>query len=356
MASAASPASSALSSPALLAALSRLSARASAKAAGTLLPAEAAAPLLTREEALSLAALPVSERLGAVELGGLTCSLFAGRPFRCGIINAKSGRCPENCAFCAQSKHYATAAPVYGLADEKKLEAAAKRLAEAGASRFGVVASGRGPNNKEIAALAEAAPRVAEASGIALCASLGLLTRERAEALRAAGFTSYHHNLETSRRFFPKICTTHPYELDVETVRTAKAAGFRVCSGGLFGLGEDWTDRIDLALELSALEVDSIPVNFLIPIAGTPLEARPFLEPLDALLIVALVRLLNPTKDVIICGGREKILGRWRDWCWAAGANAVMTGDYLTQKGSAMAEDQTAAEALGLEAAEERSR
>lgn len=313
--------------------------------------ADPSAPLVTREEALEIAELPASAHLAVLNLGGMARELFLTRPgFRCGIINAKSGRCPENCAFCAQSRSYRTSAPVYPMADAQKLLEGARKLEEAGAARYGIVTSGRGPSNRDVEALEKAAAEIAARTRIGLCASLGILSRERAERLRRAGFTSYHHNLETGRTFFPKICSTHPYDLDVETVRVAKEAGFRVCSGGLFGLGESWADRIELAFELSDLKVDSIPVNFLIPIPGTPLENRPLLEPMEALRIVALLRLVHPTKDIIICGGRSKILGEsWQSWVYAAGANAVMTGDYLTQKGNAFEKDRALVEALGAE-------
>lgn len=308
-------------------------------------------PLVTEEEALLLAEAPAEHTLAILELGGLARALLLPNPsYRCGIINAKSGRCPENCAFCAQSKFHRTNAPEYPMVDAEKLEAAALRLEREGVRRFGIVTSGRGPSNKDIEALASALEGMRGKTRIGFCASLGILNDERAQALAAAGFTRYHHNLETSRTYFPRICSTHDYELDVETVRTAQRAGMSVCSGGLFGLGESWRDRIELAFTLSALKVDSMPINFLIPIPGTRLEKMPPLEPAEALRIIAIMRLVNPLKDIVICGGRNQILGdRWETWVYAAGANVVMTGDYLTRPGNAFEKDRAAAAAIGAE-------
>ena len=313
----------------------------------------ASEPLVSAAEALALAEAPASITLPLIEAAGLARSLLHRNPsYRCGIINAKSGRCPENCAFCAQSKFHHTDAPEYPLADADRLEAAALKLEREGVKRYGIVTSGRGPSNKDIEALSAALNRMRGKTKIGFCASLGILTDERAHALAEAGFTRYHHNLETSRTYFPKICTTHDYGLDVETIDRAKRAGMSTCSGGLFGLGESWRDRIELALTLSALDVDSIPINFLIAIPGTRLEKAPSLDPATALRIVALMRLINPTKDIVICGGRNQILGdRWETWVYAAGANVVMTGDYLTRPGNAFATDRTAAEILGAEPA-----
>lgn len=312
-----------------------------------------AKPLVTPEEALRLAQLPPGQTLALLEAAGLARTLLhPGTAYRCGILNAKSGRCPENCAFCAQSKHHRTNAPEYPLVESEKLEKAALTLEREGVARFGIVTSGRGPSNKDIEALAAALSKLRGKTRIGFCASLGILNAERARALAQAGFTRYHHNLETSRSYFPKICSTHDYALDVETVRTAKRAGMCTCSGGLFGLGESWRDRIELAYTLSELEVDSIPVNFLIAVPGTPLEKMPPLKPEEALRIIAMLRLINPTKDIVICGGRNHILGdRWEAWVYAAGANVVMTGDYLTRPGNAFETDRLSAAVLGVEAA-----
>ena len=273
--------------------------------------------------------------------------------FTCGIINAKSGRCPENCAFCAQSAHHQTDSPVYPLYDTDTLLRRAEELAANNVDRFGIVTSGTAPSDRDFDALCESALRIGREVKIGLCASLGLLTPERAARLREAGFTSYHHNLETSASHFPSICTTHAYEQDLETVRVARSAGFRVCSCGIFGLGETWEQRIELSQTLTDLGVDSLPLNFLNPIPGTPLGDSPLLPPSEALRVVALMRLLHPEQDVLICGGRSKTFGQWQSWVFAAGANGVMTGNYLTTKGCAFCDDAEMYEVLGLR--EERS-
>ena len=189
--------------------------------------------------------------------------------------------------------------------------------------------------------------------GPLLVSESGISDPETVVRLREAGFTSYHHNLETSASHFPSICTTHAYEQDLETVRVARTAGFRVCSCGIFGLGETWEQRIELSQTLTDLGVDSLPLNFLNPIPGTPLGDSPLLPPSEALRVVALMRLLHPEQDVLICGGRSKTFGQWQSWVFAAGANGVMTGNYLTTKGCAFCDDAEMYEVLGLR--EERS-
>lgn len=233
-------------------------------------------PLLSPSEALELARLPESATLDILSVAGLARA--ARKPaaaFTCGIINAKSGRCPENCAFCAQSAHHQTDSPVYPLYDTDTLLRRAEELAANNVDRFGIVTSGTAPSDRDFDALCESALRIGREVKIGLCASLGLLTPERAARLREAGFTSYHHNLETSASHFPSICTTHAYEQDLETVRVARSAGFRVCSCGIFGLGETWEQRIELSQTLTDLGVDSLPLNFLNPIPGTPLGDSP---------------------------------------------------------------------------------
>ena len=311
-------------------------------------------PLLSPSEALELARLPESATLDILSVAGLARA--ARKPaaaFTCGIINAKSGRCPENCAFCAQSAHHQTDSPVYPLYDTDTLLRRAEELAANNVDRFGIVTSGTAPSDRDFDALCESALRIGREVKIGLCASLGLLTPERAARLREAGFTSYHHNLETSASHFPSICTTHAYEQDLETVRVARSAGFRVCSCGIFGLGETWEQRIELSQTLTDLGVDSLPLNFLNPIPGTPLGDSPLLPPSEALRVVALMRLLHPEQDVLICGGRSKTFGQWQSWVFAAGANGVMTGNYLTTEGCAFCDDAEMYEVLGLR--EERS-
>ncbi|MDR2820230.1 MAG: biotin synthase BioB [Desulfovibrio sp.] len=270
------------------------------------------------------------------------------RPFTCGIINAKSGRCSEDCVFCAQSAHYRTASPVYPLADAAALMERALLLAEHRVDYMGIVISGAGPAARDLETICEAVARITERTGIKLCASLGIISAEQAAMLKQAGLTSYHHNLETSRSFYPEICTTHSIALREQTVVNARAAGLRMCCCGIFGLGESWEHRLELSETLRELDVDALPVNFLRPHPGTPLEHAPKLPPREALTIVALLRLMHPRRDVLICGGRAYNLGRWENMIFAAGANGVMVGDYLVCKNNPLEQDLEMLATLGL--------
>jgi len=261
----------------------------------------------------------------------------------CAIVNAKSGRCSEDCAFCAQSGHHRTGAPVHPFIGAKAVAEAASEAKAAGVTRFGIVASGLAPTEDEFAGLLEAVAKVASL-GMEPDVSVGLLSEERLAALVRAGMRRLHHNLETSASFFPSICTTHDYAEDVELVRGALAMGVHVCCGGLFGLGETWEDRAELGLLLSSLGVRSVPVNFLNPIPGTRLEARPVLAPAEAAAIVALLRLLLPAAVIRVCGGREAVFGDDPLPVLDAGANGMMVGNYLTTPGSS---PQSLSAALG---------
>lgn len=252
----------------------------------------------------------------------------------CSIINAKSGRCAENCAFCAQSGHHRTAAPVYPLKPLAEIVEGAQRAEAEGSHCYGIVTSGtRVRPGDEFDRILEALRIIRTTTSIDPSTSLGILDETTAAALAAAGCVTYHHNLETARSFFPNICTTHDYEEDVATVRTAKGAGMQVCCGGIFGLGESPEQRIELALTLRELDVDSVPLNFLNPIAGTPLEGKNDLTPLDCIRIIALFRYLLPTKRISVCGGRDKNLRDFQSWIFMAGASGTMIGNYLTTIG-----------------------
>jgi biotin synthase len=252
----------------------------------------------------------------------------------CSIINAKSGRCAENCAFCAQSAHHDTGAPVYPLVDEDEIVRCAALAEQNGAGCYGIVTSGTSINKgEELDRVCRAVSRIKSETGISPSCSLGILDEETALRLKNAGMETYHHNLETARSFFPQICSTHDYEEDVATVRAAKAAGLRVCCGGIFGLGESFAQRIEMALTLRELDVDSIPLNFLNPVAGTRLESADNLTPLECLTIISVYRFLLPGKRLSVCGGREKNLRELQSWMFLAGADGTMTGNYLTTPG-----------------------
>ena len=267
----------------------------------------------------------------------------------CAIINAKSGRCSEDCAFCSQSAHYITDIERYPLVSEEKIVESAKEASNIGANRFGIVVSGENIKDPlELKSICTAIEDMPSRVAIGRCASLGTLTRETALDLKKAGLERYHHNLETSESFFPKICTTHSYQERVNTIKIAKEEGFRVCCGGIFGLGETPEQRLEFAFTLKELGVDSIPLNFLNPIPGTPLENAPPIPPMEILKIIAVFRFIHPTKDIRVCGGRQRNLRGIQPLMYLAGANATMIGNYLTTPGSNPKEDLQLIEDLML--------
>ncbi len=269
----------------------------------------------------------------------------------CSIVNAKSGECSEDCTFCSQSTHYNTDIENFPMLDPKSLVRAAKDAEANGAREFSIVTSGLGVEEAgDVRTLVEALQGMDENSTMERCASLGNVAEDVLKKLKAAGLESYHHNLETARSFFPKVCTTHDYEDDVETIRRAKEAGFYICSGGLFGMGESWAQRVELIETLRDLKVDSVPINFLDPRPGTPLEDSKELTPVSCLKIIALVRLMLPKVDIVVCGGREKNLRELTPLIFAAGANGMMIGNYLTTKGREVDDDLRMLADLGLKA------
>lgn len=259
---------------------------------------------------------------------------FGNRVALCSIINAKSGRCAENCAFCAQSAHFNTAAPVYPLKSREEIVAGALRAQAEGSHCYGIVTSGsRIEPGPELESILAAIKEIRARCTLAPSASLGILDEPTALRLAEAGCVTYHHNLETARSFFPQICTTHDYEEDVATVRLAKSVGMMVCCGGIFGLGETLEQRIELAETLRELAVDSVPLNFLNPIEGTPLAGRRDLQPMDCLRTIALFRYYLPATPISVCGGREPNLRELQSWMFMAGASGTMVGNYLTTSG-----------------------
>ncbi len=266
----------------------------------------------------------------------------------CAISNAKSGRCSEDCRFCSQSKFVDTDIPVYPLRPQDHLVTDIKEMAQPPIQRFSMVTSGRGLSPTEVAKVAHAA-RSADPKQISICASLGILEEADFKTLKAAGITRYHHNLEAARSLFPNICTTHTYDQRLATIKKAQRAGMTICSGGIFGIGETMEQVLELALALRALDVDAVPLNFLTPIEGTPMANQPPLPPLDCLKIIALMRYVLPQKDILICGGRMFNLGPLNPMVFNAGANGIMTGNYLTTEGNQMETDLAMITALGLE-------
>jgi len=290
---------------------------------------------MTEDEALRLSKISGIDRYVLFLAASQVKEHFIGSKISlCSIINAKSGRCAENCAFCAQSVHHTSDVPVYGLVDEESLVDGAHSAAKSGSSCYGIVTSGTGISpGEELSRICRALKRIRTETSIAPSCSLGLLDGHTATILKEAGAVTYHHNLETARSFFPQICTTHVYEEDVATISAAKSAGMKVCSGGIFGLGETAAQRIEMALTLRQLNVDSVPLNFLNPIAGTRLEGASNITPQECLVTIALYRLLLPDKMITVCGGREKNLRDLQSWIFFVGASGTMIGNYLTTTG-----------------------
>lgn len=291
--------------------------------------------VIDAEEALRLAEASGADRYLLFAEAARVRDHFVGSTVHlCTIINAKSGRCAENCAFCAQSAHHDTGVEVYPLVDEDEMVRCAAMAEQNGAGCYGIVTSGTCINRTdELDRVCRTVTRIKAETGISPSCSLGILDEATAQRLKNAGMETYHHNLETARSFFPQICTTHDYEDDVATIRAAKSVGLRVCCGGIFGLGESFAQRIEMALTLRELSVDSVPLNFLNPVAGTRLEAADNLTPLECLTIIAVYRFLLPDKRLSVCGGREKNLRELQSWMFLAGANGTMTGNYLTTPG-----------------------
>ena len=296
---------------------------------------------LSEAEALQLTAVSGLERYELFLAASRVKEHFVGTKVSlCSIINAKSGRCPENCAFCAQSAHHCTDVPVYPLVDEESLVAGARSAEQSGSICYGIVTSGTTiSKGEELERICRALHRIRSETSIEPSCSLGIIDVETARILFEAGATTYHHNLETARSFFPQICTTHDYEEDVATVRAAKEAGMEVCSGGIFGMGESAAQRVEMALTLRELGVDSVPLNFLNPIEGTRLEGQSLINPQECLITIAIYRLLMPEKKITVCGGREKNLRDLQSWMFFAGASGTMIGNYLTTTGRNVEDD-----------------
>jgi len=257
----------------------------------------------------------------------------------CSILNARSGRCSEDCKFCAQSARHHTETPVYPLKEAGQIVEAANRAKAIGAERLGIVTSGNRLTDEEADVIAEAIERIGKEVGIAMCGSLGALSLMQLQRLKAAGLSRYHHNIETSRRFYAQVVTTHNFQERVNTVAAAKEAGLEVCSGGIIGMGETWQDRIDMATTLSELNVDSVPINILIPIKGTALEAAERLSVDDIVRTICIFRILLPTQAVKIAAGRETTLANDQIKAFQAGANGMIIGGYLTVQGAGLEAD-----------------
>ncbi|MFA5104572.1 MAG: biotin synthase BioB [Candidatus Margulisiibacteriota bacterium] len=264
----------------------------------------------------------------------------------CTITNAKSGACSEDCRFCAQSSHYSTDIASYPLKSMKTMVEEARTAKGYGAHRFCIVTSGNSLSPEELALISGTVTKIISDVGMIMDASLGALSLDDLLLLKLAGLTRYHHNIETSRDFYPKIVSTHSFDQRVNTIKSAKKAGLEVCSGGIIGLGESWKDRIDMALLLKELDVDSIPINILNPIKGTPLQGADNISVEDAMKTIAIFRIILPGKVIKVAAGREtKFKGHQQD-IFRAGANGMLIGGYLTTKGRPVEEDRALVEEM----------
>ena len=301
---------------------------------------------LSREEAILLSSAqlePLCEAADQIRRH------FCGNAFdMCSIINGKSGKCPEDCKYCAQSSHYSADTAVYPLLSTDEILREAKANAADGILRFSIVTSGKRLSDQEVEQVCDSFRKIRETCGISLCASMGLLSQEQFKMLKSAGVVRYHNNLETSRRFFPHICTTHTYEDKIQAIRDARESGLTVCSGGIIGLGETMEDRIDMALTLRDLQIRSVPINVLNPIPGTPLEHNAPLPEDEVCRTAAIFRFLLPDSILRMAGGRGLMEDQGRR-VFRSGANGAITQNMLTTGGIAVREDRQLAEELGFE-------
>ena len=301
---------------------------------------------ITKEEALFLYGQPLLELCGSAD--EIRRRFCANRFDICTIINAKSGSCSENCRFCAQSAYNHTCAASYPLLSKEDIVSQARIDHEQGVLRYSIVTSGKRLSDEEVDAMCETVREIKEKVGILVCVSFGLLKEQQFRKLKEAGVTRVHNNLETSRRNFPNICTTHRFDDKVQAIRAAQSAGLSVCSGGIMGLGETTEDRIDMALTLRELGILSVPVNMLNPIPGTPLENNERLTKEEMQRIVAVYRFILPKASIRLAGGRGLLPDKGKS-CFTSGANAAISGDMLTTAGITTKTDMALLKELGYE-------
>lgn len=306
----------------------------------------------TFDEALAVLRAPDDDLLALLDAAFRVRARYHGRDVRIHVLqNAKSGVCPEDCSFCSQSLSATTGVERYRMQTVDEIVAGARRAYEMKAVKYCIVTATRGPSARELEVVCEAVRQIKSEMRINICTSLGLLRDGQAEQLAAAGVDRFNHNLETSRHYFPEICSTHSYEDRISTVRAAKKAGMEACCGGIMGMGEEEGDRVALAFELRELEVESIPVNFLDPRPGTPLGDRPRLTPGECIRTLCMFRFVNPTRDIRIAGGREVNLRRMQPYALYP-ANSLFVDGYLTTPGQGFEADMQMIEDAGFRVAE----
>ena len=302
---------------------------------------------VTKADALNLVEAPLDELTNAANE---IRQHFCGNSFdACMLINVKSGRCSENCKFCAQSNHYDTDIEIYPLLSYEELKERSLAIYNSGFKRISYVASGRKVTNKDFETMSHLIEELKEENkDIRICVSLGLLTKDQISALNEAGVDRIHNNLESSRNYFKEICTTHSYDEKLDTIEMIKDENVMICSGGIFGMGETFEDRIDLALQLREFGVKSIPINVLNPIKGTPVENNEILSNDETCRIIAIFRFINPEAYIRMAGGRA-LLGDKGRKAFQSGANAGILGNMLTTEGVEMNDDLELLDELGFE-------
>lgn len=292
---------------------------------------------MKREEINSLLELPLAELILAADK--IRQEFIGSNIELCNIMNAKSGLCAEDCKFCAQASCHKTDTAVYPLKSKEEMFEQAQRAKEIGAERFDIVTSGDNLSREELSKICEAIYEITSKLCIKMCASLGALDEEAFKLLKQAGLSRYHHNIETSPNYFSNIVTTHTFQDRVNTIKAAKKTGLQVCSGGIIGMGETMHDRIEMALCLKELNVDSVPLNVLVPIRGTHFENRQTLSCSEAVRTIAIFRIILKDKIIKIAAGRESALKDFQALAFMAGANGMLIGGYLTIKGRSVDED-----------------
>lgn len=303
---------------------------------------------IDRQEALSVLAAPDAFVPEILSDAWRVRAHFHGNTVKVHILaNAKSGDCPEDCSFCAQSHAAGGEIGRYPLLSAENLVEQARAAHGRGAWKFCIVTATRGPSERDLDTVCEAVRAIKREIPIRICTSLGILTADKARRLAEAGVDRFNHNLETSERFFPEICSTHGYADRVETLRLARAAGMEICSGGIIGMGESHADLVDLALAVREAGSDSIPVNFLDPRPGTPLAGRPRPTPLECLKVLCLFRFANPSRDIRAAGGREQALRALQPLALYP-ANSIFTEGYLTTGGNGASKDMQMIRDMGM--------
>ncbi|MBO7518563.1 MAG: biotin synthase BioB [Methanobrevibacter sp.] len=302
---------------------------------------------VTKEDAMNLIDVPLDDLTSAANE---IRKSFCGNNFdACMLINVKSGRCSENCKFCAQSNHYDTDIEIYPLLSKEELKERSLAIYNSGFKRISYVASGRKVTQKDFEIMSDLIEELKEEnSDIKICVSLGLLTKDQISTLNEAGVDRIHNNLESSRNYFKEICTTHSYDEKLDTIEMIHDENVMICSGGIFGMGESFEDRIDLALQLRQFNVKSIPINVLNPIKGTPVENNEILSNEETCRIIAIFRFINPDAYIRMAGGRA-LLGDNGRKAFQSGANAGILGNMLTTQGVALDNDLKLLEELGFE-------